>query len=183
MVIIRWAVTAAIALLAVVATAGTAGADTATPTLTLSIDAGMPGTPVVITGAGFPAGEIVALYIDAPNPYFSNTPPGPRADSQGAFRESIKWPGNSYDRTHKIDPSRIGPHSVCGDTGYPGNSQPIAVKACAQFVVLVPPTSSSTPSPNTQGAETGIPLPIAGAVLVILLALGLTVWFSTRNPK
>ena len=69
-----WLVSAPIAGLA---------ATPATPTITLNVQTGPPGTTVTITGKGFPPQEIVALYIDQAGPFLDV--PGPRADDQGAI--------------------------------------------------------------------------------------------------
>src|ERR1700693_563332 len=73
--------------------------------MTVSPTAGSAGTPLVITGSGFPVGEIVSIYIDAAGPYLPNPPPGPRADAQGAIRVSAKWPAKNYDPAGRVDPT------------------------------------------------------------------------------
>jgi hypothetical protein len=154
-------------------------ASTAAPAIDLSKTSGSPGTPLIIHGTGFPPGEIVALYIDRPNPYlYLNPPPGPRAGADGSFTDSLKWPGNFYDTGHVVDPSRPGVHSVCGDTGYPESNQPIAVKACTDFNVIGP---SPTPGPAPdQGPSLPLPI-IAAAIAVVLgLAIGGQVWMQRQ---
>ena len=153
-------------------------AQAATAVITLTPNTGLPETSVLITGSGFPPDEIVALYIDSPGPYLDV--PGPRADAQGAFTQRIKWPTKIYDRSGKIDPTS-GTHSVCGDTGYPGSNQPIAVKACAQFVVRRTASPSASPTPVDAGSGPGVPLPVVGGVLLILAGLGAAMWWSTRS--
>src|SRR2546428_11530218 len=89
------------------------------PSITLSVTSGKPGTPVKISGSGFPPGEIVALYVDLADPYIGSSPPGPRADAQGKIQDSFLWPDQKYDAHHRVDPSKTRPHLVCGDTAYP----------------------------------------------------------------
>jgi hypothetical protein len=133
--------------------------------LTLSPNSGYSGTPVAISGSGFPPGEIVAIYIDAAGPYLGNPPPGPRADAHGAIQVSIKWPDKSYDPSGHVDPTVVGPHTVCGDTAYPGSSQRVPTRGCAQFnVVAAPVTPTAAPAP----AGNGFPV---GEVLVAFVAL------------
>jgi hypothetical protein len=143
-----------------------------TPGITLVVKSGVPSTPLVIVGSGFPPGEIVAIYIDSPGPYLGFPPPGPRADAQGAFQQNLKWPGKNYDVSGKVDPTKAGPHNVCADTSYPGSTQPIAAKACAPFQVQVVPTTP-TPSPSPVAVPaSGYPLPIVLGVFVILIVIG-----------
>src|SRR5438045_8332521 len=161
--------------------ASTVGAATA-PTIILSDISGPVGTPVTVTGSGFPPGEVVALYIDQPDPYlYLNPPPGPRAKADGTFAAQFKWPGANYDTNHRVDPTKPGVHEVCGDTGYPGNPNSVAVKACAQFTVV---GVSPTPTPAA-GSDQGpsLPLPIIGAaiVLVLALAIGGQVWLQRQS--
>jgi hypothetical protein len=139
----------------------------------LSTTSGAPGTPITITGSGFPPGEVVALYIDSPGPYLFQ--PGPRADAQGGFEEAVIWPAKNYDTTGRVDPTSAGPHTVCGDTGYPGSSQQSAIKACTEFVVR----PVSTPSPTPQPARL-FQAPMYGALalvgLVLLIGVGSFLW-------
>ena len=124
------------------------------PSITLSATSGPVGAPVTITGAGFPAGEIVALYIDSPGPYLGL--PGPVADAQGAFQLSTKMPGKGWDESGKVNPAKPGPHNICGDTtAYPGSSQPVAARACAQFLVVGPVSPQSAPqgAPITESEQ------------------------------
>src|SRR5256885_3399124 len=138
------------------------------PTIDLTKTNGTPGTPLIIHGTGFPPGEIVALYIDQPNPYlYLNPPPGPRADAHGEITDSLKWPGSFYDQNHHIDPSKPGVHQVCGDTGYPGSTQAVQVKACADFTVPGP-----SPAPALSDQFPSLPLPVIGAAIAIVIALG-----------
>src|ERR1700724_941127 len=129
---VRIAVIAAMAWLVSAPIAGLA-ATPATPAITLNVQTGPPGTTVTITGKGFPPQEIVAPYIDQAGPFLDV--PGPRADDQGAITKSFPWPSRNYDPAGKVNPIVLGPHEVCGDTGYPGSTQPVAVKACAVFTV------------------------------------------------
>ena len=152
------------------------------PEIDLSRTSGTPGTQLVIRGTGFPPGEIVALYIDQPNPYlYVEKPPGPRAGADGTINVSIKWPGNSYDVSHAVDPSKPGVHTVCGDTGYPGSAQPVAAKACAQFTVIGPSPAATPPAAQDRGPS--LPLPIIGGaiVLVLALAIGGQVWLRRQS--
>jgi hypothetical protein len=147
--------------------------------IALSIDAGAPGIPVTVSGSGFPPNEVVALYIDSPSVYLGQ--PGPVADAQGAFQQDIKWPGHSFDPSGVIDPSKVGPHSICGDTGYPSSTQPIAAKACARFMVERAP--NATPTTGAQPGP-GIPtLPVSVVLLAmgVLLAIAVIVYWFTRE--
>ena len=145
----------------------------ATPnaTLTLSVGSGPPGTRVTITGAGFPANQIVGLYIDAPVGYIGA--PGPRADAQGNFAESFVWPGKGWDPTRQVDPSKPGTHNVCGDTMWPGSTQTIAAKACVQYLVPVPTSSQNQLSGDFSRLFL---LATAGFALLIAVAVGAVVW-------
>ena len=144
----------------------------ASPTLALSVAKGRPGTAVTITGSGYPPGEVVAIYIDLAEPYLLAPPPGPRADPQGTFTAHFVWPDNRYDTSGRIDPSKPGPHMVCGDTAYSGSTQAVTAKACAQFEVLAGPSPSPTPGQTLPPAETpGPPVSTVLVVLVIFLAL------------
>jgi hypothetical protein len=153
------------------------------PSIDLSRTSGTPGTALIIHGTGFPPGEIVALYIDQPDPYLVNPPPGPRAGADGTITESVKWPGKSYDVSHAVDPSKPGVHTVCGDTGYPGNPNTIAVKACAQFTVI---GASPTPTPlagSDGGPSLPLPLPLIGVAIVVVLALAIggQIWLQRQS--
>jgi hypothetical protein len=146
--------------------------------ITLSVDSGVPGTPVTITGTGFPPGEIVALYIDAPGPYLGS--PGPRADASGSFRKDIKWPGRDYDydRTGHVNPTKPGVHTLCGDTAADaGSPPPISAKACARFQVLSPPTAAATASP------TGAPISeiLFAVAILAVIAVGATLWIRSTK--
>ena len=166
-------------LAAVAASFAAVPTQAAGPSLTLSVGTGAAGTPVTITGTGFPPGEIVALYIDSPGPYLDQ--PGPRADGQGGFSKAITWPDKTYDASHRVDPTRGGTHTVCGDTGYPGSSQTIVVKACAQFVVTATPSPSASPAPST--ALVGPPAAAVAVVFAILLVLGAILIFLMRRAR
>lgn len=152
------------------------------PKIDLSVGTGPPGTPVTITGSGFPPSEIVALYIDVAGPYLSF--PGPQADAQGGFRVDIKMPDKNYDTTGRVNPAIAGPHNICGDTGYPGNSQPVAVKACAQFIVLAVPSPSPTPTTApAPSSAAGPPVASVIGVFVILLILAAGLFLLLRRSK
>lgn len=150
------------------------------PTITLSVTTGPPGTAVTITGSGFPPQEFVALYIDQPVPYLGT--PGPRADAEGAFAFQIKWPDQTYDVAHKVNPATGGVHTVCGDTSYGGISQQYPAKACTQFVAVGPrpsPTAQS-PAPSTPSSRgAGLPEVIGAIAVLLALAVG-AVWFLRR---
>lgn len=135
------------------------------PSIALSVSSGPPGTAVTVTGSGFPPGEIVAIYVDAAGPYLANPPPGPGADAQGNVRVNVIWPGRNYDVSGHVDPTVPGPHNVCGDTAYPGSTQPIPARACVQFVVVA---VAQTPAPAPATANKSFPV---GAVLVAFVVL------------
>lgn len=137
-----------------------------TAKISLSIVSGPPGANIVITGSGFPPLEIVALYVDAPNPYLSV--PGPRADAQGGFRVGVAYP-NVNDASSGINRTKAGPHQICGDTGYPSSVEPIVAKACTQFTVL--PGPSPTPSSVPNPAAPGLPIPAVLIALVVLIVV------------
>lgn len=164
---VRW--TVALVVLAWLVSVPTA-AHAASPTITLSVDSGPPGTHVTITGAGFPAGEIVGLYIDAPVGYIGA--PGPRADAQGNIAEAFAWPGKGWDPTKQVDPSKPGTHNVCGDTMWPGSTQTIAAKACAPYLV---PVSTSSQQPNTDFSRLFL-LAIVGFAILVAAAVGAVIW-------
>jgi hypothetical protein len=155
------------------------------PSIDLSRTSGTPGTTLVIHATGFPPGEIVALYIDQPNPYLVNPPPGPRAGTDGTITDSFTWPGKSYDVSHVVDPSKPGVHTVCGDTGYPGSDQPVSVKACAQFTVVGPSPTPTPPAGSDGGPNLPLPIPIIGAAIVVVLALAIggQVWLQRQSKK
>jgi hypothetical protein len=162
--------------------AGSSGAvlpaQAASAAIVLSIDAGAPGTPVTVSGSGFPPNEVVALYVDSPSVYLEQ--PGPVADGEGAFQENIKWPGKNYDPSGVIDPSKVGPHNICGDTGYPASTQPIAVKACAQFTAEAAPTTP-TPSPQPGPAIPTLPVSVVLLAMGVLLAVAVVTYWFTRE--
>jgi hypothetical protein len=149
--------------------------------LTLSVSSGSTGTPLTISGSGFPPGEIVAIYIDAAGPYLPNPPPGPRADAQGTVRVSLAWPGKNYDPSGHVDPTIAGPHTVCGDTAYPGSAQRIPARGCAQFIVVAAPV---TPTPSPVASDTSS-FPVGTALIgfVVLMLLGGGVLLFTRRSK
>lgn len=138
------------------------------PSIALSVSSGLPGTPVTVTGSGFPPGEIVAIYVDSAGPYLANPPPGPSADAQGNVRVSVMWPGRNYDLSGHVDPTVPGPHAVCGDTAYPGSTQQIPARACAQFqVVAVASTATAPPANSIASFPVGTVL-VAFVVLMLL---------------
>jgi hypothetical protein len=145
------------------------------PQITLSVTSGLPGTAVTITGSGFPPTEIVALYIDQPGPYLDA--PGPRADATGAFHKDIKMPSSNYDSTGRINPTVPGPHDICGDTAYPGSTQPLPARACAKFQVMSESSPSASPS-SSPGATGGASLPeLLGAfAVVVIVGVGAILW-------
>jgi len=154
------------------------------PTITLDVTSGPPGTAIKITGTGFPAGELVGIYIDSGA--FMIGQPGPLAEANGNVQYSFPWPdtgsGNGV-----VDPSKPGPHQVCGDTAYPGSTQPIAAKACATFMVEAgPPSPTPTPSltPAPPPASPSLPVPAVLAAFVVLAALvGGVLWLTRKSPN
>lgn len=157
----------------------------AQPALTLSATSGSAGTDLTIKGANFPANETVALYIDQPGPYMyvqGVKPPGPVVDAQGNFSITTKWPDRHYDTTGTVNPTTPGAHSVCADTNYPNSAQPVQAKACTYFTVLAVPSPS--PSPHAASpVPTGVPLPILGGALLLVLGLGLAGWLLLQRTS
>jgi hypothetical protein len=160
--------------------AATVVSDAKGAAIDLTRSSGGPGTALIIHGTGFPPGEVVALYIDHPNPYlYLNPPPGPIAATDGTVTDSLKWPGKNYDSSHQIDPTLAGTHLVCGDTGYPDSHQAVSVKACAPFDVLGP-----SPSPGQTGTGSGLPLPLVAVVVVAVIGLAVGgQWLMTRGSQ
>lgn len=148
--------------------------------LALSVASGSTGTPLRISGNGFPPGEIVAIYIDAAGPYVANPPPGPRADAQGTIQVSITWPGKNYDVSNHVDPTIPGPHTVCGDTAYPGSIQRIPARGCAQFIV-VPLSPSPAASPTI--SSSGFPVGTVFAVFIGVMILAAGILLVTNRSK
>jgi hypothetical protein len=112
--------------------------------VSISKTSGLVGSKFELTGTGFPAGEVVAIYPDTPTQYFGT--PGVESDSLGSFQFGIDWPARNY-QTYAIDPTTPGPHFVCADTGYPGSNMTIQVRACAQFVIqALSPTLTLSPT-------------------------------------
>lgn len=155
---------------------GPIGALAASPAITLSTSSGQTGTSIDVRGTGFPPNEIVALYIDQPGPYLSF--PGPRADGSGSFHMTFAWPPKTFDKSGHVDPTKPGPHLVCGDTGYPGSSQAVAVKACTQF--LVNGTASPSASPGSPG---NVPIVVIVVAVVVLIGLAVSIWLTLRSPR
>ena len=180
MAAIRNGFVVAMAAIAVIASAPSAQGTN--PVITLSIDSATPGTEITIAGSGFPAGEIVALYIDSPQPYLGQ--PGPVADASGSFKVLLKLPGKEYDKTGRVDPSTPGQHQICGDTGYPGSAQAVAVKACATLTVLALPSPSPSPAATPQNSTSPqLPVPaILAAFLVLAILAGALLFFTRRPP-
>lgn len=154
---------------------------TGPPIIALDVNSGFAGATVTITGSGWPAHEIVALYIDHAPPYIGQ--PGPVADVQGNFSQTIKLPGHDYDSTGLVDPARPGPHQICGDTGYPGSTQVTKVNACATFTVLPgpSPTASLSPAVPQPPVPASVPVPIILLGLAVLAAAVAGLLFLTRK--
>ena len=147
------------------------------PTITLSVSSGRTGTPVTITGSGWPASELVVLYVDLPDPYLGLPVP---ADAQGNFRLDTKWPGTNYDTSGHVNPTTPGAHKVCGDTVYPGSTANVPARACAStFEVL----ASASPSPAPAVPSSGASLTeLLVALAVLILVIGGTVLWMRRSP-
>jgi hypothetical protein len=146
---------------------------TLNPTITLSVTSGLPGTAVTITGTEFPPLEIVALYIDQPGPYLDA--PGPRADATGAFHKDINMPSSNYDSSGRINPTIPGQHDICGDTAYPGSTQPLPARACAKFQVLAEPSTPAANSPTASGGAS-VPELLGAFAVVVVVAIGAILW-------
>jgi hypothetical protein len=157
------------------------------PKLTVTPDSGRPGTQVTITGSGFPPTEIVALYMDAPNPFFGT--PGPVADAGGNFSD-----------TGNIPAAAGGTHNVCADTGPPAGNQRFVVLLCTHFTITGLDSSSPSPTPTpdqsptpsspsptptaTPAARSTVSAFVIGSVaagLAVLLALGAGLYFWIRR--
>jgi len=157
-------------------------AQAASPTITVSPDTGTTGTSVSVTGAGFPPGEVVALFIDFPSPFLGQ--PGPTADAQGGFHLTITWPDKSYDASGRVKPTSVGIHSVCGSTNYPGSTQANAAQACAVFMVQAGASTSASPSPSPAPSPLVGPSPTTvGIVVAILLILAAITALLMRQAK
>jgi hypothetical protein len=157
-------------------------AQAAAPTITVSPDTGTAGTSVTVTGAGFPPGQVVALFIDFPSPFLGQ--PGPTADAQGGFHLTITWPDKSYDATGRVKPTSVGIHSVCGSTSYPGSKQTSTAQACAVFVVQAGASTSASPSPSPAPSPLVGPSPLTvGIVVGILLVLAAITALLMRQAK
>jgi hypothetical protein len=112
--------------------------------VSISVTSGLVGSRFDLTGTGFPAGEVVAIYADMPGQYFGT--PGVESDALGSFQFRINWPVRNSP-AYKIDPTTAGTHLVCADTGYPGSNMSILVQGCAQFVVqALSPTLTLSPN-------------------------------------
>jgi len=120
--------------------------------ITVSPESGPLGTGVTISGTGFPPNELVALYLDSPNPYFGT--PGPGSDERGNFSADSSIPMRAG-----------GIHNVCGDTGLPAfGNQRFAVLVCAHFTITGLDYSSPSPTPTTDHSPTpSTPSPISTA--------------------
>ena len=144
--------------------------------ITLSVSSGRPGTPLTITGSGFPPSEFVALYIDKQVPFLGLPI---RADAEGVIRDDTKWPGKEYDSSGAVNPTAPGQHSVCGNTAYQGSNQPIASNACANFMV----EAVASPSAAAGGSGGGASLPeILVALAIVVVIVGGTVLWVRRAP-
>jgi hypothetical protein len=150
--------------------------------IALSVSSGSEGTAVTISGSGFPPGEVVAIYLDTAGPYLGNPPPGPTANAQGTFQFTFKWPTKNYDSSGRVDPTKVGPHTICGDTAYPNSTQPIPAKACAQFNVVAAPSAieSGRPGTNDNSGAPLIEVLVALAILVAIIA-GVAVWIRRKS--
>ena len=177
--VVKIAVSMFICWLAVVA--GAPAAVAANPQISLSVTTGKPGTTVTVSGAGFPAREIVALYIDSPDPYLGQ--PGVLADGSGSFQFQFQWPGPGYDSSGRVDPAKPGPHQVCGDTSPPGSSQTSAVKACAAFIALPgpSPTPSARPTPSPRAQAPGLTPTSVLIVLGVMAVVATGLYFIQRR--
>jgi hypothetical protein len=114
-----------------------------------------------LTGSGFPPGETVAEYIDAPPVYQSTL-----VDSSGNFIAYVS-----------MDGSPIGSHQICADTGFPGSSQPVAVKVCNPFTSL----------PFQPGVTLSVSSGMPGTPLTITMTgfppdQGVAVYIDVQNP-
>ena len=155
----------------------------AAPSITVSPDTGASGTSVTITGAGFPPGQIVALFIDFPGPFLGQ--PGVTADAQGGFKRTITWPDKTYDNTGRVKPTAVGIHSVCGSTTFPFSNQTSNVQACAVFTVQAGPSPPPSPSPSPESSTALVgPPPITVAIVIgILLVLAALTAYLMRRTK
>ena len=117
--------------------------------ITLSVDAGSVGTALSVIGSGFPPNTTLVLYADQPKPYVASPARinigGPQTDNTGAFRADFTMPSAGF-----------GQHSICAGTGYPRDTAPNAVEACAQFAIQANITLS------IYSGIAGIPFTIAG---------------------
>ena len=149
--VVKFAASIFICWLAVAA--GAPAALAANPQVSLTATGGPPGTNVAMSGRGFPPGEIVAIYIDSPDPYLGQ--PGTVVKADGTFQFTFQWPGAGYDKSHRVNPAAPGQHQVCADTSWPGSTQTSQAKSCAIFIAQLGPSptlsSSPTPAPVAQG--------------------------------
>ena len=139
----------------------------ASPTITLSLTSGAPGTSVTVTGAGFPPGELVSLYMDKPGPYLGT--PGPNADAHGNFVTRVEVP-----------PVSAGPHTICGQA--PSQS----TATCVDFTVLSAPiTATHAPSPTPQPAASDNLVISRSTLITVVVALvvvgGGAYWLGRRS--
>jgi len=115
-------------------------------TLSLSTNSGPVGTPVTITGSGFPPNTDVAIYIDNPDQGYVATP----ARLNGGSGPQT-YPGGALYTDIVVTPTFFGVHDICADTSYPGSPASRSVKACAQFAVQPQLTlSQNVGLPGTQ---------------------------------
>ena len=145
-------------------------ASSPSPAIELSVRSGRPGTQITVTGHGFPAQEVVALYADGPGQDLGS--PGPIADASGSFAVNVTWPGSKSGPDAQIDPTTPGPHSLCADTAYPGSLQTRVAKACADFVVEPVPTPSGAVAANLRAASSGPSLLLVVAVIAAAIVVG-----------
>ena len=89
------------------------------PTITLSVSSGTPGSQLSVIGSGFPANQPVLITFDTSCCWGM---PG-ISDSQGTFVIGAT-----------IRPSAVGPHTICADVGY-SQPAPVQAKACAPILV------------------------------------------------
>ena len=167
--------------LAAMSAAMTINVAAASPQLSLSVTTGKPGTNVTISGQGFPSGQIVALYIDSPDPYIGQ--PGAVVQPDGSFQFPFQWPDNSWDPSHKVNPGTPGPHQVCADTSWPGSQQTRAVKACAEFIAQPGPSPTPSPraSPTAPSKGPGLTPTSILIVIGVMVVVGAVTCFILRR--
>lgn len=158
--------------------------------INLSQAAGQPGTPLVVTGSGFPAGQPVTIYLDGPN-----RPVGPPVypNPDGTFQQSVTIPDGAATGDHRVCASSAGgPACARFQVSAVANATPTPFPTAAS----VPgPTPTDTTSPSAAavgpGSATGTPqgssalstlFPWILIPIAALLALaGLVVWLLRRG--